>query len=347
MKIKAGIVGVTGYAGGELLRLLLTHPFVEIKMAASRSNAGNDVTDVHPHLTKLITLVEDELEKEDLFESLDVVFLALPHGKSSNLVKRLHEKEVKVIDLGADFRLKNSFEYQNWYDFDHEHPDLLKESVYGLAEIYREKIKVSNIIANPGCYPTSIILGLAPLLDKKVINPQEIIIDSKSGISGAGKTLTPQSHFPDMNENLLAYKVGTHRHTPEIEQELSLLADTNIQVSFTPHLIPMNRGILSTIYTQGITSLTYQELFKIYTEFYKSCPFIRIRDKNRLPQIKWVSGTNFCDIGLILDERTGKIIVISAIDNLVKGASGQAIQNMNLMFGLEETTGLQFGGMYP
>ena len=252
MKIKAGIVGVTGYAGGELLRLLLTHPFVEIKMAVSRSNAGNDVTDVHPHLTKLITLVEDELEKEDLFESLDVVFLALPHGKSSNLVKRLHEKEVKVIDLGADFRLKNSFEYQNWYDFDHEHPDLLKESVYGLAEIYREKIKVSNIIENPGCYPTSIILGLAPLLDKKVINPQEIIIDSKSGISGAGKTLTPQSHFPDMNENLLAYKVGTHRHTPEIEQELSLLADTNIQVSFTPHLIPMNRGILSTIYTQGM-----------------------------------------------------------------------------------------------
>lgn len=347
MKIKVGIIGVTGYTGGELLRLLLTHPFVDIKKAASRSNAGNDVTQVHPQLSKLITLVEDDIESENFAEDLDAVFLALPHGKSAPLVKKFKEIGVKAIDLGADFRLKNVAEYKDWYELDHECPELLAESVYGLPEIYREKIKKSNIVANPGCYPTSVILGLAPLLKKKIINPQEIIIDSKSGVSGAGKTLTQQSHYPDMNENLLAYKVGTHRHTPEIEQELSLLGGTKIRVSFTPHLIPMNRGILSTIYAQGDNSLTNTDLEKIYLEYYQNSPFIRIRDKNNLPQTKWVLGSNYCDIAPIFDPRTGKIIIISAIDNLVKGASGQAIQNMNLMFGLEETTGLLFPGMYP
>lgn len=347
MKIKVGIMGVTGYTGGELLRLLLNHPLVEIKKAASRSNFGNDVIKVHPQLAKLINLIEDGIEEEDFAQGLDVVFLALPHGKSAPLAKKLHEKGVKIIDLGADFRLKSTEDYKDWYELDHGCPELLEESVYGLPEIYKEKIKNSSIIANPGCYPTSAILGLAPLLANKLIAVDNIIIDSKSGATGSGKTLTQQTHFPDLNENLQAYKVACHRHTPEIEQELSILSDTKIQVNFTPHLVPMNRGILSTIYVKSQKSLDNEQLEKLYSEYYRDCPFIRIRDKNHLPQTKWVQGSNYCDIAPIYDARTGKIIILSAIDNLVKGASGQAIQNMNLMFGLEETTGLKYGGIYP
>jgi len=347
MKIQAGIIGVTGYTGGELLRLLLNHPLVKIRKAASRSNSGNEVTNVHPHLAGLISLVEDDINSDTFAEGLDVVFLALPHGKSVPLVKKLYENGVKVIDLGADFRLKSVNDYKEWYELDHECPELLAESVYGLPEIYKNKIKKSSIIANPGCYPTSIILGLAPLLHNNLINLNNIIIDSKSGISGAGKTLTQQTHYPDMNGNLLAYKVGSHRHTPEIEQELSLLSSAKIQINFTPHLIPMNRGMLSTIYAQGVKAMSQDELGKLYGEYYKDCPFVRIRDKNSLPQTKWVQSSNFCDIAPVFDERTGRIIIISALDNLVKGASGQAIQNMNLMFGLEETTGLWLSPMYP
>jgi len=347
MKIRVGIIGVTGYTGGELLRLLLNHPLVEIKKAASRSNAGNDVTKVHPHLAKLISLIEDDINPENFADGLDVVFLALPHGKSAPLAAKLHQKGVKVIDLGADFRLKSPEHYKKWYELDHECPELLSKSVYGLPEIYKDKIQKGSIIANPGCYPTSIILGLAPLLTHKLIKTENIIIDSKSGISGAGKTLTQQTHYPDMNDNFLAYKVGNHRHTPEIEQELSLLGSTEIQINFTPHLIPMNRGMLSTIYALADKPLTNQEVAEMYAEYYQDCPFIRIRDKNNLPQTKWVQGSNYCDIAPIFDERTGRIIILSAIDNLVKGASGQAIQNMNLMFGIDETTGLWFAPIYP
>ncbi|KJS84961.1 MAG: N-acetyl-gamma-glutamyl-phosphate reductase [Peptococcaceae bacterium BICA1-8] len=347
MKIQAGIIGVTGYTGGELLRLLLNHPLVDIRKAASRSNAGNEVTKVHPHLTSLISLVEDDINSDTFAEGLDVVFLALPHGKSVPLVKKLYEKGVKIIDLGADFRLKSVSDYKEWYELEHEYPELLAESVYGLPEIYKETIKKSTIVANPGCYPTSIILGLAPLLKNNLINLKNIIIDSKSGISGAGKTLSQQTHYPDMNDNLLAYKVGNHRHTPEIEQELSLLSSAKIQINFTPHLIPMNRGMLSTIYAEGVKSLSQDELGKLYGEYYKDCPFVRIRGLDSLPQTKWVQGSNYCDIAPVFDERTGRIIIISALDNLVKGASGQAIQNMNLMFGLEETTGLKYAAIYP
>lgn len=347
MKIKVGIMGVTGYTGGELLRLLLNHPLVEIKKAASRSNAGNDVTKVHPQLAKLISLVENDIEEESFPQGLDVAFLALPHGKSAPLAQKLHKNGVKVIDLGADFRLKNLEEYNNWYETEHQCPELLPESVYGLPEIYKEKIKKSSIIANPGCYPTSAILALAPLLANKLIALDNIIIDSKSGVSGSGKTLTQQTHYPDLNDNLQAYKVASHRHTPEIEQELSLLSGKKLQVNFTPHLIPMNRGILSTIYVQSLETFTNEQLEELYADYYQECPFIRIRDKNHLPQTKWVQGSNYCDIAPIFDNRTGKIIILSAIDNLVKGASGQAIQNMNLMFGLEETTGLMYGAIYP
>jgi N-acetyl-gamma-glutamyl-phosphate reductase len=347
MKIKVGIIGVTGYTGGELLRLLINHPHVEIKKATSRSNSGNDVTQVHPHLDKEISLIEDEMDIEKFITGLDVVFLALPHGKSAPLVKEIYNKNVRVIDLGADFRLKNLDEYKAWYEVDHSCPELVSESVYGLPEIYKEKIKEKAIIANPGCYPTSVILGLAPLVAEKIINLDNIVIDSKSGITGAGKTLTQQTHYPDMNDNLLAYKVGSHRHTPEIEQELSILGNTNLKINFTPHLIPMNRGILSTIYTNANIALTTKELEKVYVEYYQDCPFIRLRNKNNLPQTKWVQGSNYCDIAAIFDERTERIIILSTIDNLVKGASGQAIQNMNLMFGLDETAGLKFPGLYP
>ncbi|NLW25099.1 MAG: N-acetyl-gamma-glutamyl-phosphate reductase [Clostridia bacterium] len=347
MKVKVGIIGVTGYTGGELLRLLLNHPYVEIKKATSRSNAGNDVTLVHPHLEKEISLVEEDFEVASFLEGLDLVFLALPHGKSAPLVKEIYEKKVKVIDLGADFRLKDSNDYEFWYELKHACPELLPESVYGLPEIYKEEISKTQIVANPGCYPTSIILGLAPLLANKIIDTETIVIDSKSGVSGAGKTLTEITHYTHINENLLAYKVGNHRHIPEIEQELSLLVQSRVCVNFTPHLVPMNRGILSSIYVTPKVSITEKELADFYREFYQGCPFIRLRDKTRLPQTKWVQGSNYCDLAPVYDERTGRIIVFSAIDNLVKGASGQAIQNMNIMFGLEETAGLGIAGMYP
>jgi len=347
MKIRVGIIGVTGYTGGELLRLLINHPYVEIKKAFSRSNAGNDVVEVHPNLYKEISLIEEELDVENFLKDLDLVFLALPHGKSAPLVKEIHRNKVKVVDLGADFRLKDLVDYQKWYELEHICPELIAESVYGLPEIYKDKIIGCSILANPGCYPTSIILGLAPLISSKLINLNSIVIDSKSGITGAGKTLTQQSHYPDMNDNLLAYKVGCHRHISEIEQELSILATTKVIASFTPHLIPMNRGILSTIYSDLKIAISQKELDNLYSEYYRNCPFIRLRNTNSLPQTKWVQGSNYCDIAPVLDERTGKVIIISAIDNLVKGASGQAIQNMNLMFGLEETTGLKFPGLYP
>lgn len=347
MKINAGIIGVTGYTGGELLRLLVNHPEAVVKKASSRSNQGNNVVKVHPHLMNNISLIEEELNIEEFQKSLDVVFLALPHGLSADIVKRLNLDKVKVIDLGADFRLKDPESYKSWYELDHACPSLLDNAVYGLPELYREKIKESKLIANPGCYPTSVLLGLAPLLKNGLIKLENIIIDSKSGVTGAGKTLSQQSHFPDMNDNLLAYKVSNHRHVAEIEQEINFLAGKEMKIIFTPHLIPMNRGILSTIYTDLIEDITQGELEQLYQEFYQESPFVRVRGKELLPQTKWVQGSNYCDIAPVLEQRTNKLIVISALDNLVKGASGQAIQNMNLMFGLEETCGLRFAGMYP
>ncbi|MGB4149433.1 MAG: N-acetyl-gamma-glutamyl-phosphate reductase [Tepidanaerobacteraceae bacterium] len=347
MKIRVGIVGVTGYTGGELLRLLLNHPQAEVKKATSRSNAGNDVTLVHPNLKGEISLIEDEFEIDSFVKDIDLVFLALPHGKSAPLAREIYDRNVKIIDLGADFRIKDAEAYKLWYELEHACPELLEESVYGLPEIHKDEIQKAMIVANPGCYPTSIILALAPLLANKVISRENIIADSKSGVSGAGKTLTDTSHFANINENLHAYKVGNHRHIGEIEQELSLLGQSQLLINFTPHLVPMNRGILSSVYAIPVVKLRQKELDELYHEFYKDCPFIRLRDKDSLPQTKWVQGSNYCDIAPILDERTGRIIVFSAIDNLVKGASGQAIQNMNIMFGLDETTGLKLAGMYP
>jgi len=347
MKIRVGIVGVTGYTGGELLRLLLNHPQAEVKKATSRSNAGKDVTLAHPNLKGQVDLIEDDFDITSFVRDLDVVFLALPHGQSAAIAREIYGEDIKIIDLGADFRIKDADAYKLWYELAHPCPELLPESVYGLPEIHRDEIKKAKIVANPGCYPTSIILALAPLLKNDVIILDNIIADSKSGVSGAGKALTDITHFPNINENLLAYKVGNHRHIGEIEQELSLLGNSPVIINFTPHLIPMNRGILSSIYATPAAKVTQKDLDELYQEFYKDCPFIRIRDKNNLPQTKWVQGSNYCDIAPVWDERTGKILIFSAIDNLVKGASGQAIQNMNIMFGLDERAGLKLAGLYP
>ena len=308
--IKAGIIGATGYTGGELLKILASHPNAQVVRAASRSNAGKQVSNVHKYLYKALDLEECAIDSAN-FRDCDVVFLALPHGASSQMAKELVGMGVKVIDLGADFRLR-------------------------------------SIVANPGCYPTSIILGLMPLIKNNLVDVHTIVADSKSGVSGAGKTPAANTHYPDMNEGISAYKIaGTHRHTAEIEQELGLLAQEEMYITFTPHLTPMNRGILSSITVTAKKELTQDIIDQCYYEAYKDEYFIRLRSLADLPNTKWVAGSNFCDIAAVWDKRTKRVNVISAIDNLVKGASGQAVQNMNIMFGLEENAGLKFGFVYP
>jgi len=345
--IKAGIMGATGYTGGELMRILLNHPQVTITKAASRSNVGNSVSNVHKFLYQALDLVECEGTAENFFDC-DVVFLALPHGASSEMAKQLVTNNIKVIDLGADFRLRSIELYTKWYGEGHMWPEVLPTTVYGLPELYREQIKGSNLVANPGCYPTSILLGLAPLLKNNLVKLDTIVVDSKSGVSGSGKTLTQGTHYPDMNEGIRAYKVGgQHRHLSEIEQELSIMANEDVRITFTPHLTPMNRGILSTITVTAKEKLSQAVLDECYRDFYKNEYFVRVRDLDNLPNTKWVAGSNFCDMVAVWDEHTNRINVVSAIDNLVKGASGQAVQNMNILFDLEETTGLKYGFMYP
>lgn len=347
MSVKVGIVGVTGYAGGELIRLLLNHPEAEVVAASSRSNAGNPVSQVHRQLFEYMDLKECEIKAEN-YANCDVVFLALPHGASSGLAKSLVGMGKKVIDLGADMRLRDYATYQQWYGAEHQWPEILPTTVYGLPELYRDRIKGSDLIANPGCYPTSIILGLAPLLKKGWVKLDTIVCDSKSGVTGSGKSLTQNTHFPDCNDNMSAYKLAAHRHTPEIEQELSALAGEQLMISFNPHLVPLNRGILSTITMQAAEqNLTQELLNQTYTEFYANEEFVRVRNQENLPCTKLVQGSNYCDVAPIWDPRTKRIIVVSVIDNLVKGASGQAVQNMNLMMGLDEGTGLRYGVIYP
>ena len=347
MSVKVGIVGVTGYAGGELVRLLLNHPEAEIVAVSSRSNVGNPVSAVHRQLFEYMDLVECEIKAEN-YAACDVVFLALPHGAASGLAKELVAMGKKVIDLGADMRLRDYATYQEWYGADHQWPEILPATVYGLPELYREQIKGQDLIANPGCYPTSIILGLAPLLKKGWVKLDTIVCDSKSGVTGAGKSLTANTHFPDGSDNMSAYKLAAHRHTPEIEQELSALAGEPLMISFNPHLIPLNRGILSTITMQASTpDLTQEMLDAAYHEFYDKEEFVRVRSKAELPYSKLVQGSNYCDVAPVWDARTKRIIVVSCIDNLVKGAAGQAIQNMNIMMGLDEGMGLRYGVMYP
>jgi len=344
---KAGIIGATGYTGAELVRILSGHPAVQLVALTTQSYVDKPFWEVYPHLYGHIDLICTERDLDSLIGNCDVIFVSLPHGHAMTLAAEIAGKNKVVIDLGADFRFRNSEVYETWYGVNHAAPALTKEAVYGLPEIRRQEISSALLVANPGCYPTSAILGLAPLLKNNLVQPDSIIIDSKSGVSGAGRGLSLNTHYCEVNENMKAYGVTTHRHTPEIEQELSLLAGQNITVSFTPHLTPITRGILSTIYTKLSRTLSQDEALQLYQEHYAGEFFIRVLPAGMLPTTKMVAGSNHCDLGVVVDQRTGRMVVLSAIDNLLKGASGQAVQNMNIMLGLPEKTGLEAPGIYP
>lgn len=341
-RTRVGIVNVTGYAGVELARLLSLHPEVEISSISGRSATGKKLGEVFPHLSHLNLSITAELG------DVDLAFSALPHKESATVIAPLLKAGVRVIDISADFRLKDSALYQEWYNFVHPHPELLPEAVYGLPELYRKDIAKTRLVANPGCYPTSAILGLAPLLKAGIVSSQ-IIIDSKSGVSGAGRSLNIASHFCEANEDTSAYALNGHRHLPEIEQELScLMHGIRSITTFVPHLVPMTRGILTTAYTtlnEQTEHVSNTEIKTLFQDFYKDEPFVRVVDA--APHSKHTWGSNMCLIFPTVDIRTGRIIVISTIDNLVKGAAGQAIQNMNIMLGLPETTGLEAPAIYP
>jgi N-acetyl-gamma-glutamyl-phosphate reductase len=344
--IKVGIVGATGYAGEQLVWILHNHPCVIIKFYSSHNYSNILYNEVYGNYNGFI---EDKcVDMEEAFRSLDkidLLFIALPNGKAFELTERALNLGIKVIDLGADFRLNSKEVYETWYGVRHQSPLLLNDTVYGLCELNREKTKQSNLIANPGCYPTATILALAPLLKNKIIKTNSIIIDAKSGVSGAGRSASISSLFTECNESIKAYGAPGHRHTPEIEQELGKIAKEDLVVSFTPHLVPMNRGILSTCYGSLEKTVTTEELIDIYRDFYKDEYFVKIIDA--LPETRWVRGSNMCHIGLRVDKRTNRVLVVSAIDNLIKGAAGQAVQNMNILFNLKETTGLEFLAMAP
>ncbi len=337
--IKVGIINVTGYIGIDLARLLHQHPGVSLASVTGRSAAGEKLETVFPHMAGV------DLEITSDLEEVDLAFSALPHGAGAEVIARTLEKDIKVIDISADFRLNDAAIYKEWYKIAHPVPELLDEAVYGLPEINRSKIARSRLIANPGCYPTSAILPLVPALKEGLIKP-DIIVDSKSGLSGAGRALTLNTHFAEANESVSAYALSGHRHMPEIQQELQKLAgNEKVTLTFVPHLVPMTRGMLSSCYASLKKEITLEKVRDIYREFYRDEPFVRVVDNP--PQTKHTLGNNFCLICPAIDARTGRLIVISCIDNLVKGGAGQAIQNMNLMLGLPETTGLEQLAIYP
>lgn len=340
--IKVGIAGATGYVGIELIRLLSSHPKVEIVCAATQSHVGVPLDQVYPHLQSLINAECCSLDPKEMAKHCDLIFTALPHGHAQALAEPILEAGKKLIDLGADFRLKNRISYEKWYQHPPASPELLDKAVYGLPELgQREKVRNAQLIANPGCYPTCSLLGIMPAIASGLIKTEDIVLDAKSGISGAGKALALGSHFCEVAENFKAYQVaGVHRHIPEIEQGLEEMSGHPILVQFTPHLLPIVRGLLVTAYLTLEKAMTAEEIWKIYVDAYQDEPFVRVYPLGEFPQTANTRGTNYCDIGLNIDKRTGKLIVISCIDNLVKGAAGQAVQNMNLMFHLPETMGL-------
>lgn len=345
--IKAGVIGATGYAGNELIRILMQHPNVEITHLTAHSYVGKNFDDVYENYRQINKLVCEEMDIEKLAKECDVVFMALPHGVAAKVVTKSVLEKTKVIDFGADFRLKNADVYEKWYGVEHTGKELLKEAVYGLCEVNREEIKKAKLIANPGCYTTCSILSLRPLLAESLIDKNSIIIDAKSGISGAGRGLATASLYCESAETIKAYKLASHRHTPEIEEQLGYAADDTITLTFTPHLTPMNRGILATCYATLKEEYSYETIKEAYEKYYGEEYFIRLTKKGIYPETRWVKGSNFLDIGFVVDERTKRIIVIGAIDNLVKGAAGQAIQNMNLLFDLDEKTGLTMVPVFP
>lgn len=344
--IKAAIIGGSGYTGVELLRVLTRHPHMSCTTISSRQHKGKHVADVFPSVRGLVDLVFTEPDPAAAVRESDVIFTALPHKTAMEMIPSLLVDGRKVVDLSADFRFRKADVYEKWYQ-PHSAPGLLETAVYGLPELHRERVKTASLVGNPGCYPTSIILGLAPLLKHGLIKPDTIIADSKSGVSGAGRGLSLTTHYCEVNDGINAYKIGSHRHTPEIEQELSGLAGTEVTISFTPHLTPMTRGILSTVYASVTSDASTGELLDIYNRFYDSEPFVRIYPEGSFPRTSFVAGTNYADIGLKVDKRTNRVVIVSAIDNLVKGASGQAVQNMNIMCGIDEKAGLEIVPLYP
>ncbi|NLB51322.1 MAG: N-acetyl-gamma-glutamyl-phosphate reductase [Syntrophomonadaceae bacterium] len=343
---RIGIVG-DGYTAADLLRIISGHEEVEAVTILSTENIGKKITDVYPSLLGFSDLVCQESNIENLAGKCDAVFLALPHGLSVPMATQLMEYGIKCIDLGADFRFNDSEIYNKYYNLTHANPQLLKEAVYGIPELYREQIKAARLVANPGCFPTSAILPLVPLLAAGIIETNDIIIDSKTGVSGAGRTPSPTSHFCAVNENINAYGVGTHRHAPEIAQELSLAAGSPVDITFTPHLVPMNRGILSTIYARLRPGLKGADVRQVLNDKYGQETFIRILPEGVMPHTKWVYGSNLVHINLVVDESSRRVILLSALDNLTKGASGQAVQNMNLMLGIEESRALNSPAVFP
>jgi N-acetyl-gamma-glutamyl-phosphate reductase len=355
---RVAVAGASGYTGAELVRLLAQHPNVMLTAVTSEKSAGASVASVFPHLGSIVRLTFEALAPDALSKRADVVFLALPHTKSMGAVAACLPAGVKVIDLSADFRLKDPGAFEHWYQAAHSHPDLLKQAVYGLPELHRTEISRAHLVASPGCYPTAAILQLAPLIAHKLAIPDTIVIDAKSGISGAGRSPALPYHFPEAHESLEPYKIGLHRHIPEIEQELSYVhgrglpdrpsaqPSGSITVAFTPHLTPMNRGILSTAYCRLSAPQDLASLRALYRNFYKDEPFVRVLDEV-MPNPRHVRGSNFCDLAVHQDQRAGWVVTVAALDNLVKGAAGQAIQAMNLMLGFPEDTGLTAPGAYP
>lgn len=345
--IKAGIIGATGYAGGELVRILTGHKDVEIKWYGSRSYIDKKYAEVYQNMFQIVDdkCMDDNMEA--LADEVDVIFTATPQGLCASLVNEEILSKVKIVDLSADFRIKDVATYEEWYKIQHPTPQFIPEAVYGLCEINREAVKKARLVANPGCYPTCSTLSIYPLLKEGLIDPGTIIIDAKSGTSGAGRGAKVDNLYCEVNENIKAYGVANHRHTPEIEEQLSYAAGQPVLINFTPHLIPMNRGILITAYASLKKEVSYEEVKAAYDKYYANEKFVRVLEKDVCPQTKWVEGSNYVDVNFKIDPRTKRVIMMGAMDNLVKGAAGQAVQNMNLMFGLKESEGLELVPMFP
>lgn len=345
--VKAGIIGSTGYAGAEIVRLLMQHKDVEIKWYGSRSYIDKKYYEVFQNMFQIVDdkCLDDNME--ELADAVDVIFTATPQGLCASLVNEEILKKVKIIDLSADFRIKDVATYEKWYGIEHKSPQFIEEAVYGLPEINREKVKNARLIANPGCYPTCSFLSIYPMAKEGLIDMKTVIIDAKSGTSGAGRGAKVNNLFCEVNENIKAYGVLSHRHTPEIEEQLGYASGKDTTIIFTPHLVPMNRGILVTAYANLTKSVTYDEVKAIYDKYYADEKFVRVLDNGICPETRWVEGSNYVDVNFKIDDRTGRIVMMGAMDNLVKGAAGQAVQNMNLMFGFEETEGLLGIPMFP
>ncbi|MEI3220316.1 MAG: N-acetyl-gamma-glutamyl-phosphate reductase [Lachnoclostridium sp.] len=345
--IKVGIIGSTGYAGGELVRILTGHKDAEIVWYGSRSYIDQKYASVYQNMFQIVDAKCMDDNMEELARQADVIFTATPQGLCASLVSEEILSQTKIIDLSADFRLKDVAIYERWYKIEHKSPQFIEEAVYGLCEVNREDVKKARLVANPGCYTTCSILTAYPLAKEGVIDMKTLIVDAKSGTSGAGRGAKVPNLYCEVNENMKAYGVATHRHTPEIEEQLSYASGEDVVINFTPHLVPMNRGILATEYASLKKDVTYEDVKAIYDKYYKDEKFIRVLDEGVYPETKWVEGSNYVDINFKIDPRTNRIIMMGAIDNLVKGAAGQAVQNMNLMFGLDEAEGLNLVPMFP